>query len=550
MQMAVFLAAIDVTIITTAVPEISEHFHSTAGYTWIGSAFLLGSSAATPLWGKVSDVFGRKPVLLLANLVFFAGSTIAGASISITMLIAGRAIQGVGGGGLVTLVNICIGDLFSLKKRGAYYGIIGGVWAIASALGPVVGGAFTQRVSWRWCFYINLPLDGAAFLIILFFLDIQTPKTPIWDGLKAIDWIGAIAVIGGTLMFLLGLQFGGQSYPWSSATVICLLVFGVFAWLLFFFNEWKLAIYPVMPLRLFQKRTTLACLGVCFIHGMVFIAGSYFLPLYFQAILGATPLLSGVYLLPTALSLSFASAGTGVIIRKTGHYRPLIWAGMFLLTVGTGLFINLAPNSSWAKIILYQIVSGVGIGPNFQAPLIAMQSHVSPRDIATATATFGFIRNLATAISVVIGGVVFQNEMKKHAGMLVQALGPQTARQLGGANAGANVEVVRQLPPTQRAVARQAFAESLSKMWIMYTVFAFVGLLIALLIARKQLSATHQETKTGLEGERERREEAAREREERRRKSSQLGPKRGSGVANGNSVDLEKGNGTEDKETR
>ncbi|KAK5011011.1 hypothetical protein LTR39_004603, partial [Cryomyces antarcticus] len=158
--MAVFLAALDVTIITTALPTISEHFHSSAGYTWIGSAYLLGNAASTPSWGKISDIWGRKPILLMANIVFMIGSLIAALSVSIGMLITARAIQGIGGGGLVVLVNICISDLFSMRNRSVYFGVIGMVWALASAVGPLIGGAFTQKVSWRWCFYINLPLDG------------------------------------------------------------------------------------------------------------------------------------------------------------------------------------------------------------------------------------------------------------------------------------------------------------------------------------------------------------------------------------------------------
>lgn len=275
MCMAVFLAALDVTIITTALPTISEHFHSTAGYTWIGSAFLLANSASVPSWGKVSDIFGRKPMLLLANIIFMVGSLVAALSNSIGMLIAARAIQGIGGGGLVILVNIAIGDLFPLRSRGAYYGIIGGVWAIASSIGPIIGGAFTEKVTWRWCFYVNLPLDGVAFFILLFFLDIKTPKTPFIEGIKAIDWVGSLTIVGGTLMFLFGLQYGGVTDPWGSATVICLLVFGVVTWALFAFWEWKFAKYPIMPMALFADRSRLATLAVVFFHGFVFISGSY-----------------------------------------------------------------------------------------------------------------------------------------------------------------------------------------------------------------------------------------------------------------------------------
>ena len=168
LAIAVLLVALDITIVTTALPTIAEKFHSASGYTWVGSAYLIGNSAATPIWGKVSDIFGRKPILLVTNAIFFLGSLLAGVSVNMNMLIAARVIQGIGGGGLVVLVNISISDLFPMRERGAYFGIIGGVWALASSLGPIVGGALTQNVTWRWCFYLNLPLDGIAFLIILF----------------------------------------------------------------------------------------------------------------------------------------------------------------------------------------------------------------------------------------------------------------------------------------------------------------------------------------------------------------------------------------------
>ncbi|KAF2806873.1 uncharacterized protein BDZ99DRAFT_363040, partial [Mytilinidion resinicola] len=518
--LAVFLAAIDITIITTALPTISEHFHSSAGYTWIGSSYLLASAASTPIWGKISDIWGRKPILLIANIVFFIGSLIAGLSINIGMLIAARAIQGIGGGGLIVLVNICISDLFSMRDRGAYFGIIGGVWAVASSLGPIVGGAFTEKVSWRWCFYINLPVDGVALIIIFLILDLHTPRTPLWEGLKAIDWLGSLSMVGGTLMFLFGLEFGGISFPWSSATVICLLVFGVLTVALFFLIQARIAPYPIMPLPIFSARSNMAALGVCFFHAFVFISGSYYLPLYFQAVLGATPLLSGVYLLPTALALSFSSIITGLSIKKTGKYLPPIWAGFCFMTLGFGLFIDLAPGSSWAKIIIYQIIAGIGVGPNFQAPLIALQSLVAPRDIATATATFGFVRSLGTAISVVIGNVVFQNEMKKRAGTLSKSLNPGIAKALSGGQAGANVAIIDALPGAQREVARKAFADSLSTMWIMYVVFAAVGLLVAFAIGKNVLSRQHVETKTGMEGEKERRRERENEKVRKREKKA------------------------------
>ncbi|MCJ1411603.1 hypothetical protein MMC19_005694 [Ptychographa xylographoides] len=497
--MAVFLAALDMTIITTALPTIAASFQaSEADYTWVGSAYLLAAAAATPTWGKVSDIFGRKPVILLANIVFFVGSLICALSINVKMLLAGRVIQGIGGGGLIILVNICISDLFSMRNRGMYFGLVGMVWAIASSVGPILGGVFTELVTWRWCFYINLPCTGLAFFVLLIFLDIETPTTPLVAGLKAIDWLGSLTIIGGTVMLLFGLEYGGVSAPWGSAEVICLIVFGIITIGLFFVIEWKVAKYPVIPLRLFKRRSNIAALVTCFCHGFVFIAGSYFLPLYFQAVLGASPLLSGVYLFPFVLSLSFVSAAVGIIIRKTGNYLYPIWFGMVFLTLGFGLYIDFPAEASWPRLIMFQILAGVGAGPNFQSPLIALQSLVAPRDIAAATATFGFTRNLATSISVVIGGVIFQNGMQKRLPQLLAALPATAATQLGGGAAGANTAIVAALPPAQRAVAVTVYTQSLQELWIFYAVIAFVGLLASLAIGKNKLSKTHEVTKTGL----------------------------------------------------
>ncbi len=353
-----------------------------------------------------------------------------------------------------------------------------------------------------------------------------------WDGLKAVDWLGSLTIVSGTLMLLLGLEFGGVTYPWNSVTVICLIVFGLVVGGLFVLNEWKFARYPVMPLRLFKNRSNIASLAVCFCHGYVFIAGSYYLPLYFQAVLGSSPLLSGVYLLPFVMALSFTSGATGVFIKRTGKYLPAILFGLILMTVGFGLFIDLDVQANWTKIIIFQIIAGIGVGPNFQSPLISLQTRIPPKDIATGTATFGFTRNLSTSISVVIGGVVFQNQMVKKYPMLLAILGPEIAGRLSGGSAGANVGIVQSLPPAQQAIARQAFFESLKTMWIMvsslttllllrrlmmagllltvnqYVAFSVLGLVAGLFIGQKTLTKEHQVTKTGLAEEEAKRKEA------------------------------------------
>ena len=497
--MALFLAALDVTIITTALPTIATHFEANAaGYTWIGSAYLLAAAASAPVWGKISDIFGRKNIILLANAVFMAGSLIAALSTSVGMLIAARVIQGIGGGGLVILVYVCIGDLFSMRERPKYFGIMGMIWAIASGVGPVIGGVFTEKVSWRWCFYINLPLDGLSLLLLFFFLKLSNPRTPLVEGLKSIDWVGVLLIVSGVFMFLYGLGSGGVTSPWDSAFTLCLIIFGVVTIGLFFINEWKFAKYPIIPLRLFREPSNLACLGSCFIHGFVFISGSYFMPLYFQVVLSASPILSGVYLFPMVLVFSAVSAITGIFIKNTGKFREPIWFGMAFMTLGYGLFINLPDHKYWPKIIIYQMIVGVGVGPNFQAPLVALQSHLKGHDIAVGTATFGSVRNLATSISIVLGGVVFQNELAKRKRQLAAAVGSGLAEQMASSSFGTGASQLARLPPDQKAVVNSVYTSSLQKMWIFYTAFAAVGIVISLFIKKKELSSEKMDVKTGL----------------------------------------------------
>lgn len=483
---AVFLAALDVTIITTALPSIAAHFQSSSAYTWIGSSYILANTATVPAWGKLSDIWGRKPLLLVATVIFFGGSLICAIGETIALFLFGRAVQGLGAAGLITLVNICVSDLFSLRDRGLYFGLLSVVWALASGVGPVLGGVFTEKArcvcaallyptcyiasltspSWRWCFWINLPITGLVFLLLWVTLKLETPNTPIWSGLKAVDWTGCLFVIGSTIMLLLGLDFGGVTHPWDSATVICLLVFAGVTLGLFIVNEWKLVKYPVIPLVLFHHRSGIASFLVCFCHGYIFMGEAYYLPLYFQAVLGSSPIMSGVYILPFVLAITLSAALTGLFIQKTGLYVPAMWLGLATMTLGVGLLINLEVTAKWGKIMGFQVIAGIGIGLNFEGPLLAVQAIVGAENAATATATIGFVRTLSTAISVVIGTVVFQNQMARKGAQLLSSLGEQLASQVSG-GAMANIEIIDTLPLDQKLVARRAIYESLRTVWIM-----------------------------------------------------------------------------------
>ncbi|KAJ5289125.1 Efflux pump dotC [Penicillium angulare] len=497
--MALFLAALDMTIISTALPTIADKFHaSESGYSWIASSYLLANAACIPLWGKVSDIWGRKYIILLANTIFLIGSLICALAQNLPMIIAGRAVQGVGGGGIIILANISVSDLFSMRERPMYYGLFGATWAVAGGLGPIIGGAFTTDVTWRWCFYLNLPIGGISLVILVLFLNIESPKTPLLAGLRTIDWLGTLTIIGGTLMFLFGLEFGGVNYPWASATVVCLIVFGVVVWVLAGIAEWKIAKYPIIPSRIFGQWNNILCFIVCFCHGFVFISGTYYLPLYFQTVLLASPILSGVYVLPMVLGLSFVSAIVGVLMKKTGRYREFISAGLLFMTLGWGLLIDLKPYASWSRIIIYQLIGGIGVGPNFQAPLVALQSNIRPADMATATATFGFVRQLSTSISVVLGTVVYQNIMSQQAGKLTASIGAELTKEISTSFAGSSKALIQSLSESQRKVVLESFTFALSRMWILYTVVAGVGFIASLFIRHTELSKTHTVQKTGL----------------------------------------------------
>lgn len=311
-----------------------------------------------------------------------------------------------------------------------------------------------------------MPVTGAVFPLLFFTLQLPNPKTPIRAGLKAIDWTGSFLIVGGALMLLIGLHLGGVHNPWHSATVVCLIVFGFLAGGLFVLNEWKLASYPVIPIHLFRNRSSAAAYAVCFFHAFAFMGVAYYLPLYFQSVLQASPLMSGVYLLPFIVSSSISAALTGVYIQWSGRYLPPVYAGAILMTLGIGLLIDISVEANWVKLAIYQIIGGIGFGMNLEGPLLAVQTAVDVKEVATATAAMGFIRTISTAISIVIGGVVFQNEMSNKKEMLEDGLGPKLAEMLSGDSATANVGVLKDLPAAQKSIAKEAFYQSTRSMWI------------------------------------------------------------------------------------
>jgi hypothetical protein len=288
-------------------------------------------------------------------------------------------------------------------------------------------------------------------------------------------------------------------HPWKSAIVLCFLVFGFAFLVCFIIVEWKFAKLPIMPLRstsppipiahintpnrLFTNRTNASCYLVSFCHGIVFLSGCYFIPLYFQAVRGDTPLMSGIYVLPYVISLSVTSGSAGLVISRTGRYQEIIWAGVSVMALGSGLFVKLTRTSSWAELIIFQLIAGTGAGPLFQAPLIAVHATIAPEDVATATSTFAFLRSLGTALAVSLGLIVFQNGMAKQAGPgLTRKLGAEAAGRISGDSASASIEYIKTLTGARKTGAQDAYAEGMRGMWWFFMAISLVAVACSVFI--------------------------------------------------------------------
>ncbi|KAI1214518.1 putative MFS aflatoxin efflux pump [Annulohypoxylon truncatum] len=411
---SMFLVALDRLIISTAIPAITDEFHSLPDVGWYGSAYLLTTCAFQLLFGKVYTFFPVRTTFLATIFLFEAGSAICGAAPNSVAFILGRAIQGVGSAGIFGGSIVSIVYSVPLHKRPLYLGFFGAVFGLASVIGPLVGGAFTSNVTWRWCFYINLPFGGIAMFVIAFLLhvpDRKTTKIPTKAKLAQLDAIGTTLLIPGVVCLLLALQWGGLTYAWSNGRIIALLTLGVALFIGFAAVQVIMPKTATIPPRIFNQRSILAgnwattCIGASMI---VFV---YFLPIWFQAIKGTTAVDSGIRLLPITLSMVVASITNGIFVSKLGYYTPSMIIGTALMSVGAGLLTTLQQDTTTGKWIGYQILFGFGMGMCFQAPNLAAQTVLPTRDVPIGTSLVFFCQLLAGAIFLSVGQNVLDNQL-------------------------------------------------------------------------------------------------------------------------------------------
>ncbi|KAI9597194.1 major facilitator superfamily domain-containing protein [Syncephalis fuscata] len=483
-SMVYFLASLDATIVVTATPAVASSLGGLDKVSWIATAYLLTSTIFSPLFGWLSDIFGRRSLLLLAVIFFLGGSAICGGASSMPMLIIGRAVAGIGGGAINSLGVIIVSEIVSLRDRGKYQGILITTFAISSVIGPLLGGAFTDHISWRWVFYINLPLGAASMLIIMLWLKLPPPKGSMVDKLKKIDYVGTLLVSAATVCLLLALSWGGQSYAWSSPIIISLLVVSAVLSILFVVVEFYLASQPIMPRQLFHHRNVFIPFILYFFLGMAFMVGLFYVPLWYQAVRGESATISGLKTLPMVLGGAMAEIAIGFLISATGYTVPFIMLGSICITVGTALMGSMTQSSLLSSEIGYMVLAGLGVGISMQPILFAAQATARKSDLATATSMLFFFRVIGSVIGVATCGTIFNGVLTSRLYKYIPDITEELVSSIHS-----NIYALYKQDKAIIAKGQHAFADALSMVFYSGTIMGGISFLLCIFLDWKRVES-------------------------------------------------------------
>ncbi|WP_020126881.1 MDR family MFS transporter [Streptomyces sp. 303MFCol5.2] len=469
--LGMLLAALDQTIVSTALPTIVSELGGMEHLSWVVTAYLLASTAATPLWGKLGDQYGRKRLFQTAIVIFLIGSALCGMAQNMPQLIAFRALQGLGGGGLMVLSMAIVGDLVPPRDRGRYQGLFGAVFGATSVLGPLLGGVFTEHLSWRWVFYVNLPVGVVALAVIATVLRIPRKSTK-----HVIDYLGTFLIAAVATCLVLVASLGGTTWDWASPQIVGLAVLGVLLAVAFVAVE-RRAAEPVLPLKLFRIRTFTLSAVISFIVGFAMFGAMTYLPTFLQVVQGVSPTLSGVHMLPMVAGLLLASTASGQIVSRTGRWKVFPVAGTGVTTLGLLLLHRLDEHSSTGAMSACFFVFGLGLGLVMQVLVLIVQNAVGYEDLGVATSGATFFRSIGASFGVAIFGTIFSGR-----------LGDKLTDAFEGVQLPSGVSVdglesdprgIAELPSTLRPQALDAYASAITDVFLYAAPVALVGFVLA-----------------------------------------------------------------------